>query len=176
MKSTGEVMGIGTTFGEAFVKSQLAAGVRLPSPRTADGRPSGKVFISVRNADKPKAVDVARSLHAMGFPLLATRGTAAAIVAAGIPCEAVNKVTEGRPHIVDMVKNGDVALVVNTVEEKRNAISDSRSIRTTALAMRVTQYTTIAGALAAVEGMRLMHERGDEISVYDLQGLHRNLN
>ncbi len=176
MKSTGEVMGIGTTFGEAFVKSQLAAGVRLPSPSAIDGRTPGKVFISVRNADKPKAVEVARTLQAMGFPLLATRGTASAIVAAGIPCESVNKVAEGRPHIVDMVKNGDVALVVNTVEEKRNAISDSRSIRTTALAMRVTQYTTIAGALAAVEGMRLMHERGHEISVFDLQGLHRGLN
>ncbi len=176
MKSTGEVMGVGTTFAEAFVKSQLAAGIRLPSPHGIDGKAAGKVFISVRNADKPRAVEVARSLKAMGFALLATRGTASAIEAAGIPCESVNKVAEGRPHIVDMVKNGDVALVVNTVEEKRNAISDSRSIRTTALAMRITQYTTIAGAWAAVEGMRLMHERGDEISVYDLQGLHRALN
>ncbi len=175
MKSTGEVMGVGATFGEAFVKSQLAAGIRLPSPHGVDGRGPGKVFISVRNADKPKAVEVARDLAALGFPLLATRGTAAAIVAAGIPCTGVNKVAEGRPHIVDMVKNGDVALVINTVEEKRNAISDSRSIRTTALASRITQYTTIAGAWAAVEGMRLLHERGDEISVYDLQGLHRTL-
>ena len=175
MKSTGEVMGVGTTFGEAFVKSQLAAGIRLPSPNGVDGKGPGKVFISVKNADKPKAVEVARALVAMGFPLLATRGTAAAIVAAGIPCEGVNKVAEGRPHIVDMVKNGDVALVINTVEEKRNAISDSRSIRTTALATRITQYTTIAGAWAAVEGMRLMHERGDQISVFDLQGLHRTL-
>ncbi|MEO8936443.1 MAG: carbamoyl-phosphate synthase large subunit [Burkholderiaceae bacterium] len=176
MKSTGEVMGVGTTFGEAFVKSQLAAGIRLPSPDVVDGKGPGKVFISVKNADKPKAVEVARALHTLGFPLLATRGTAAAIEAAGVPCQGVNKVAEGRPHIVDMVKNGDVALVINTVEEKRNAISDSRSIRTTALAMRVTQYTTIAGAWAAAEGMRLMHERGDEISVYDLQGLHRALN
>ncbi len=175
MKSTGEVMGIGTTFGEAFVKSQLAAGIRLPSPGGDDGKGPGKVFISVKNADKPKAVEVARELKAMGFPLIATRGTAAAIVAAGIACESVNKVAEGRPHIVDMVKNGDIALVINTVEEKRNAISDSRSIRTTALAQRVTQYTTIAGARAAVEGMRLMQQRGDEISVYDLQGLHRPL-
>jgi carbamoyl-phosphate synthase large subunit len=176
MKSTGEVMGVGTTFGEAFVKSQVAAGIRLPSPQGVDGKPPGKVFISVRNADKPKAVEVARDLSRMGFPLVATRGTASAINAAGIVCESVNKVAEGRPHIVDMVKNGDVALVINTVEEKRNAISDSRSIRTTALAMRVTQYTTIAGAWAAVEGMRLMQERGDEISVFDLQGLHRDLN
>ena len=178
MKSTGEVMGVGTTFGEAFVKSQLAAGIRLPSPLGVDGKPAGKVFISVRNADKPKAVEIARDARTrLGFRMRrdarhrrrrSTRPTS--------PCESVNKVAEGRPHIVDIVKNGDVALVVNTVEEKRNAISDSRSIRTTALAMRVTQYTTIAGALAAVEGMRLMHERGDEISVFDLQGLHRALN
>ncbi len=175
MKSTGEVMGVGTTFGEAFVKSQLAAGIRLPSPAGIDGKGPGKVFISVKNADKPKAVEVARTLKTMGFPLVATRGTAAAIEASGTACESVNKVAEGRPHIVDLIKNGDVALVINTVEEKRNAISDSRSIRTTALAARVTQYTTLAGAWAAVEGMRLMHERGDDISVYDLQGLHRAL-
>jgi carbamoyl-phosphate synthase large subunit len=168
MKSTGEVMGVGRTFGEAFVKSQLAAGIRLPvaGPRT------GKVFISVRNADKPIAVDVARALHQMGFGIAATRGTAAAIAAAGIPVATVNKVTEGRPHVVDMIKNGEVSLVINTVEEKRNAITDSRSIRTTALATRVTQYTTIAGAVAAVEGMRHV----DELTVYDLQGLHRGLN
>ena len=176
MKSTGEVMGVGTTFGEAFVKSQVAAGIRLPSPNGVDGKPPGKVFISVRNADKSKAVEIARDLSLIGFPIVATRGTASAINAAGIACESVNKVAEGRPHIVDMVKNGDIALVINTVEEKRNAISDSRSIRTTALAMRVTQYTTIAGAWAAVEGMRLMQESGDEISVFDLQGLHRALN
>ena len=175
MKSTGEVMGVGETFGEAFVKSQLAAGIRLPQP-VANGEKGGKVFISVKNADKPKAVEMARDLDAMGFRLVATRGTALAIQAAGIPCDSVNKVAEGRPHIVDMVKNGDIALVVNTVEEKRNAIADSRSIRTTALAARVTQYTTIAGAIAAVEGMRLMQERGADLRVYDLQGLHRTLN
>ena len=176
MKSTGEVMGVGSTFGEAFIKSQLAAGVRLPSPGSPDGRAAGKVFISVKNADKPKAVEVARGLTAMGFGLAATRGTAAAIVAAGIPCASVNKVAEGRPHVVDLLKNGEIVLVVNTVEEKRNAIVDSRSIRTTALAAHITQYTTIAGALAAVEGMRLMHERGYEITVFDLQSLHRTLN
>ena len=140
-----------------------------------DGKPAGKVFVSVKNADKPKAVEIARELHAMGFGIVATRGTALAIEAAGIPCASVNKVAEGRPHVVDMLKNDEISLVVNTVEEKRNAIADSRSIRTTALAMRVTQYTTIAGAWAAVEGMRLLHERGDELSVYDLQGLHRDL-
>ena len=105
MKSTGEVMGVGMSFGEAFVKSQLAAGVRLPD--------SGTVFISVKNQDKPRAVEVARGLHALGFKLVATRGTAAEIEAAGIPVQVVNKVTEGRPHIVDMVKNGEIALVIN---------------------------------------------------------------
>jgi len=167
MKSTGEVMGVGRTFGEAFVKSQLAAGVKLPTA----GPKSGKVFISVKNHDKPTAVEVARDLHALGFALAATRGTAAAIGAAGIPVMTVNKVTEGRPHVVDMIKNGEICLVINTVEEKRNAITDSRSIRTTALATRVTQYTTIAGAVAAVEGMR----HADELNIYDLQGLHRGL-
>jgi carbamoyl-phosphate synthase large subunit len=129
MKSTGEVMGVGRTFGEAFVKSQLAAGTRLPK--------SGKVFLSVKPADRPKAVEVARELHALGFPLVATRGTGGAISeAAGIPVGMVNKVTEGRPHIVDMIKNGEIVLIVNTVEEKRTAIADSRSIRTSAWAPR----------------------------------------
>ena len=143
MKSTGEVMGVGNSFGEAFVKSQLAAGVRLPE--------SGTAFISVKNQDKPRAVEVARGLHALGFKLVATRGTAAEIEAAGIPVQLVNKVTEGRPHIVDMVKNGEISLVINTVEERRNAIADSRTIRTQSLAARVTFFTTIAGARAAVE-------------------------
>ncbi len=160
MKSTGEVMGVGFSFGEAFVKSQLGAGVRLPE--------GGAAFISVKNADKPKAAAVARVLHELGFELVATKGTAAAIAAAGIPVSAINKVAEGRPHIVDRMKNGDVALVINTVEEKRGAIADSRSIRTTALAQRVTYYTTIAGALAAVEGMRHLKR----LDVYSLQDLH----
>src|SRR3546814_91812 len=114
MKSTGEVMGVGTSFGEAFVKSQLAAGVRLPE--------NGTVFISVKDQDKARAVEVARGLHNLGFKLVATRGTAAQIEASGIPVQVVNKVTEGRPHIVDMVKNGELSLVINTVEERRNAI------------------------------------------------------
>jgi carbamoyl-phosphate synthase large subunit len=163
MKSTGEVMGVGRTFGEAFVKSQLAAGVRLPE--------SGSVFISVRNDDKPRAVKLAGALKALGFSLVATRGTAAAIAAAGLPVSEVNKVQEGRPHIVDMLKNGEIALVINTVEEKRGAVLDSRSIRTTALAQRVTYYTTIAGASAAVEGMRYL----SRLDVYPLQELHRSL-
>jgi carbamoyl-phosphate synthase large subunit len=163
MKSTGEVMGVGMTFGEAFVKSQLAAGVNLPK--------SGKVFISVKGPDKPRVVQLARDLLQLGFQLVATKGTAAAIAAAGLPVSPVNKVLEGRPHIVDMLKNHEIALVVNTVEEKRSAITDSRVIRTSALAARVTTYTTIWGAEAAVEGMRHL----EELRVYDLQGLHKSL-
>ena len=164
MKSTGEVMGVGKTFGEAFVKSQMGASIRLPS--------SGKVFLSVKASDKPRAVQVARDLVSIGFSIVATKGTAAAISAANIPVDVVNKVAEGRPHIVDMIKNQEIALVVNTVEEKRNAITDSRAIRTSALAARVTTYTTIAGAEAAVEGMAHL----DELHAYDLQGLHKTLN
>ncbi len=163
MKSTGEVMGVGRTFGEAFVKSQLGASVRLPK--------SGKVFLSVKTSDKPRAVEIARDLVKIGFTVVATKGTASAIAAAGVPVETVNKVAEGRPHIVDMIKNDEIALVINTVEEKRNAINDSRTIRTSALAARVTTYTTIAGAEAAVEGMAHL----DELHVYDLQGMHASL-
>ena len=163
MKSTGEVMGVGRSFGEAFVKSQIGAGTRLPR--------SGKAFISVKHSDKPRATGVARGLLAMGFTLIATKGTAAAIVAAGMPCEAVNKVTEGRPHIVDMIKNQEIALVVNSVEERRNAITDSRQIRTSALLARVTTFTTIAGAEAAVEGMKFL----DQLDVRSLQELHAQL-
>jgi carbamoyl-phosphate synthase large subunit len=166
MKSTGEVMGVGVTFGEAFVKSQMAASVNLPT--------SGTVFLSVKNQDKPKAVDVARGLHTLGFKIVATRGTAAAIKEAGVPVVVVNKVAEGRPHIVDMLKNGEISLVINTVEERRNANTDSRAIRTQALAARVTYYTTIAGAWAAVEGMQYLRE-GLGIQVYSLQDLHRSL-
>jgi carbamoyl-phosphate synthase large subunit len=162
MKSTGEVMGVGRSFGEAFVKSQVAAGTRLPK--------SGKAFISVRPADKPKAVNVAYQLHELGFTLLATRGTAAAIAEAGIPVTAVNKVTEGRPHVVDMIKNNEIAFIVNTVEEKRAAITDSRSIRTSALAQKVTLFTTIEGAWAACAGMR---HAG--LETYALQALHTEL-
>ncbi|GGE68046.1 carbamoyl-phosphate synthase large subunit [Massilia psychrophila] len=164
MKSTGEVMGVGMTFGEAFVKSQLGAGIKLPK--------SGKVFLSVKASDKPRTVAVARDLVQLGFSLAATKGTAAVIAAAGIPVSAVNKVIEGRPHIVDMIKNHEITMVVNTVEEKRSAITDSRAIRISALAARVVTYTTIAGAEAAVEGMRHL----DELRVYDLQGLHKTLN
>ncbi|AOF88163.1 carbamoyl-phosphate synthase, large subunit [Hydrogenophaga sp. RAC07] len=163
MKSTGEVMGVGKTFGEAFVKSQLGAGTKLPT--------SGKVFLTVKNSDKPRAVEIGRQLVAMGFELVATRGTAAAISAAGVAVQTVNKVTEGRPHIVDMIKNGDIALVVNTVEERRNAITDSRAIRTSALLARVTTFTTIAGAEAAVEGMQYI----DSLGVISVQEMHAQL-
>ncbi len=163
MKSTGEVMGVGKTFGEAFVKSQLGASIRMPT--------SGKVFLSVKNSDKPRAVEVAQALVTIGFTVVATKGTAAAIAAAGIPVETVNKVAEGRPHVVDMIKNNEIALVINTVEEKRTAIHDSRTIRTSALAARVTTYTTIAGAEAAVEGMAHL----DQLHVYDLQSMHASL-
>jgi carbamoyl-phosphate synthase large subunit len=163
MKSTGEVMGVGRTFGEAFIKSQLAAGIRLPK--------GGKAFISVRDADKPAAVEVARGLHRLGFALVATRGTAAAIAAAGLPVAAVNKVAEGRPHVVDMIKNRELDLIVNTVDERRTAIADSRSIRTTAVQQRITYYTTVDGARAACEGLRHV----ESLVPYDLQGLHRRL-
>jgi len=163
MKSTGEVMGVGKTFGEAFVKSQLGAGTKLPR--------AGKVFISVKQSDKARAVQVAAGLMAMGFDLVATKGTSAAIMAAGIPCQSVNKVTEGRPHIVDMIKNNEIVLVVNTVEERRNAIADSRQIRTSALLARVTTFTTIAGAEAAVEGMKYL----DNLDVVSVQEMHRQL-
>jgi carbamoyl-phosphate synthase large subunit len=167
MKSTGEVMGVGRSFGEAFVKAQLAAGVRLPRPDDAVRR----VFLSVKPGDKARVVPIARELAAMGFELVATRGTAAAIQAAGIACEVVNKVTEGRPHVVDMIKNGEIAMVINTVEERRNAIADSRHIRIASLAHRVTTFTTIFGAEAAVEGMKVMND----LPVYALAELHAQL-
>ena len=171
MKSTGEVMGVGKTFGEAFVKSQIAAGTRLPQPFKPSGEPAGKVFISVKRSDKPRAIEVARGLAAMQFELIATRGTAAAINGAGITCSVVNKFTEGRPNIVDMIKNEEIALVINSVEERRNAITDSRHIRTSALLARVTTFTTIAGAEAAVEGMKYL----DKLGVVSVQEMHAQL-
>ena len=163
MKSTGEVMGMGDTFAEAFVKSQLAASVRLPK--------DGKVFISVREADKSGVVEIARSLVQLGFTLLATRGTAAVISAAGVAVEVVNKVAEGRPHIVDMIKNGEVSLIINTVDSKPSVMRDSYSIRHAALQGRVTYYTTLAGARAACVGMRHL----TALRVYDLQSQHQRL-
>jgi len=163
MKSTGEVMGVGYTFGEAFVKSQLAAGVKLPR--------AGKAFVSVRDSDKLAAVEIARDLLEFGFTLIGTRGTTAVLEAHGVPVATVNKVAEGRPHVVDMIKNGEISLIVNTVEETRTAVTDSRSIRTSALAQRVTYYTTIAGARAACAGLRHVAAPVP----FDLQGLHATL-
>ena len=163
MRSTGEVMGTGRTFGEAMLKSQLGAGSRLPS--------QGTVCITVKNADKTRAVAVARDLHALGFQLVATKGTAAAIGEAGIPVRAVNKVKDGRPHIVDMVKGGEIQLVFTTVDETRTAIADSRHIRQAALAHRITYYTSMAGCEAAVEGMK----HRDDLEVVSLQELHAEL-
>jgi len=163
MKSTGEVMGVGETFGEAFVKSQLAAGVRLPD--------SGRVFLSLKNSDKPRAIETARQLVELGYQIVATKGTAAALTAAGVPVTAVNKVAEGRPHIVDMIKNDEIAMVVNTVEEKRTAIKDSYQIRRAALTDQVPTYTTLAGARAAAVGLAGM--RG--LVPYAIQALHERL-
>ncbi|MER2512895.1 MAG: carbamoyl-phosphate synthase large subunit [Nitrosomonas ureae] len=163
MKSTGEVMGMGSTFAEAFVKSQLATDVRLPA--------SGKIFISVRRSDKLHAVEIARNLAELGFTLYATRGTAAAITEAGIEVIIINKVAEGRPHIVDMIKNGEISLIINTVKNQRSAIRDSYSIRHAALQAKVTYYTTLAGARAACVG--ITNKR--ELQVYNLQKLHIQL-
>jgi carbamoyl-phosphate synthase large subunit len=164
MRSTGEVMGVGATFGEAMLKSQLGAGSRLPDRGTA--------VITVKNSDKARALQVAADLVRLGFQVVATKGTAAAIGGAGIPVKTVNKVMDGRPHIVDMVKAGEIQLVFTTVDETRTAIADSRHIRTAALAQRVTYYTTMAGCEAAIEAMQ--HQ--DDLSVRSLQELHAELN
>ncbi len=161
MKSTGEVMGVGESFAEAFVKSQLGAGIKLPT--------GGKAFISVRNADKVKAEEVARTLIELGFSIVATKGTAAHLTKAGIAATAVNKVAEGRPHIVDMIKNREITLIINTVDEVKRSVKDSWAIRNAALQGRITYYTTIAGAKAACMGMQHI----SELKVYDLQSLHK---
>ena len=163
MRSTGEVMGTGRTFGEAMLKSQLGAGSRLPS--------KGCVVITVKNADKARAVKVAREMVELGFQVVATKGTAAAFSAAGVPVKVVNKIKDGRPHIADLIKGGDIQLVYTTVDETRTAIADSRYIRTAALANRVTYYTTMAGCEAATEALK--HRHG--MSVCSLQELHTEL-
>jgi carbamoyl-phosphate synthase large subunit len=163
MKSTGEVMGVGESFAEAFMKSQLAAGVKMPR--------AGKVFISVRDADKPRVVELAKLLMESGFTLVATRGTASALAAAGVAVTPVNKVHEGQPHIVDLMKNDEIALVVNTVQEKRSAIEDSKQIRREALTGEIPTYTTVAGARAAALGIAGMRE----LVPYAIQALHERL-
>lgn len=159
MKSTGEVMGVGKTFAEAFAKSQLGASVTLPTGGTA--------FLSVREPDKEGVVELAAQLHAAGFGLVATTGTANAIKAAGIDCEVVNKVHEGRPHIVDAIVNGDISLIVNTTEG-RKSIGESMTIRRSALQQKVTYYTTIAGGKAAVAAIECL----DSPVVTNLRELH----
>jgi carbamoyl-phosphate synthase large subunit len=162
MKSTGEVMGVGTTFAEAFVKSQLGASTKLPK--------GGKAFISVRKEDYVKVVEIAQALHQLGFSLIATKGTAAALIASGLTVQSVNKVAEGRPHIVDMIKNNDISFIVNVTEDKR-AVADSYEIRRSALQNKVTYYTTLAGAKAACLGMAHMQE----LQVESIQNLHKLL-
>jgi len=158
MRSTGEVMGRDSNFGRAFAKSQIAAGLKLPL--------SGKVFVSVRDADKDAAIAPVSALVAMGFEVFATRGTARVLEEAGIPVKPINKVLEGRPHVVDAIKNGEVQLVVNTTQGAR-AISDSMSIRRTALTMKVPYYTTMAGAAAATEAIAAL--RAGTLGVRPLQ-------
>ena len=160
MKSTGEVMGTGRTFGEAYAKAQTASGVTLPR--------QGVAFISVRDRDKGAAVLLAKKLIERGFELVATEGTARALGEAGVSCRRVNKVREGRPHIVDMIKNDELDLVVNTTEGKQ-AIRESHSIRREAVHRRVTYYTTIAAGLATCEAL----DHVDEVEVNRLQDLHR---
>jgi carbamoyl-phosphate synthase large subunit len=162
MKSTGEVMGTGRTFGEAYAKSQSASGVILPR--------QGCCLISVRERDKDGAVPLARRLMAHGFTIVATSGTARVLEAAGIECRRVNKVREGRPHIVDMIKNDEIDLIVNTTEGKQ-AILESNSIRREAVHRRVTYYTTLAAALATCEAL----DHLDEVDVNRLQDLHEQV-
>jgi len=162
MKSTGEVMGTGRTFGEAYAKSQAATGVILPR--------TGVCLLSVRDRDKAGLVALGQRLRARGFELVATGGTAAALAAAGIECRRANKVREGRPHIVDMIKNDEFDLIVNTTEGKQ-AILDSNSIRREAVHRGVTYYTTLAAAVAACEAL----DHIDEVSVNSLHDLHKEL-
>ncbi|MCZ6809991.1 MAG: carbamoyl-phosphate synthase large subunit [Proteobacteria bacterium] len=162
MKSTGEVMGIGRSFGEAYAKAQLASGVVLPR--------QGAALLSVRDCDKDAAVGLAKILVDRGFDIIATHGTAKALTAAGVSCRRANKVREGRPHIVDMIKNGEISLIVNTTEGKQ-AIQESLSIRAAAVRKKVTYYTTLGAAVATCEAL----EHLDDSDVNCLQDLHREV-
>jgi carbamoyl-phosphate synthase large subunit len=162
MKSTGEVMGIGRNFGEAFSKSQLAAGYEIPK--------SGRMFISVRDADQKLVVEIARYFNEHGFELLATRGTAAVLQAAGIAVRSINKVSEGRPHIVDMIVNDEIDIIINTTSD-RQSFEDSRAIRSQALQHHVTNYTTLSAARAACAA----HREGNQLTIDRLQDLHKEL-
>ena len=162
MKSTGEVMGVGRSFGEAYAKAQLASGVVLPR--------KGLALISVRDRDKDGAIELAQILEARGFDIVATHGTAQILAAAGVPCRRANKVREGRPHIVDMIKNNEIALIVNTTEGKQ-AIQESESIRAEAVRKNVTYYTTLGAAIATCKAL----DHLDNIDVNRLQDLHREV-
>ncbi len=162
MKSTGEVMGTGRTFGEAYAKSQAASGIRLPT--------RGVCLVSVRDRDKESAIELAKRLTARGFEIIATQGTQAALESAGVACRRALKVREGRPHIVDMIKNDEIDLIVNTTEGKR-AIRESHSIRREAVARKVTYYTTLNGALATCEAI----DHLQEVEVNRLQDLHKEV-
>src|SRR5690606_25429277 len=159
MKSTGEVMGTGRTFAEAYAKAQIASGVDLPR--------SGIAFLSVRDRDKPAAVELGKALVKRGFEIVATGGTAEALARGGVPCSRVNSVGEGRPHIVDMIKNREIALIVNTTEGKQ-AIRESHSIRGAAVQNKVTYYTTLAAAKATCDAL----DHLDNVVVNRLQDLH----
>jgi carbamoyl-phosphate synthase large subunit len=159
MKSTGEVMGTGRTFGEAYAKAQVASGVVLPR--------RGLAFISVRDRDKPGVVELGKMLIDRGFEIVATGGTAQALAAGGVPCRRVNKVREGRPHVVDMIKNRELSLIVNTTEGKQ-AIRESHSIRGEAVHYKVTYYTTLAAAKATCDAI----DNLDNVIVNRLQDLH----
>ncbi|MCW8917574.1 MAG: carbamoyl-phosphate synthase large subunit [Gammaproteobacteria bacterium] len=163
MKSTGEVMGIGRTFGEAYNKAQQGAGIVLPS--------SGRAFVSVRDSDKKGVIQIARDLVALGFEVITTRGTAVVLNEAGVACQLVNKMDEARPNIVDMIKNDEISFIVNTTEGKQ-AIADSYSIRREALQHKVNYTTTLAGAAASCRAMK----RRDRSDVNRLQDLHQELN
>jgi carbamoyl-phosphate synthase large subunit len=163
MKSTGEVMGVGKTFAEAYAKAQMGAGEFFEK--------KGNAFLSVRDADKPHIAEVARKLLALGYSIVATHGTATVIEEAGLEVAGVNKVAEGRPHIVDMLKNDEIKVIVNTTEGKQ-AISDSSMIRRTALRHGVFCTTTVAGALAVCEALSF----SGNMSVYTIQDLHAALN
>ncbi|MFT4815448.1 MAG: carbamoyl-phosphate synthase large subunit [Pseudohongiellaceae bacterium] len=163
MKSTGEVMGVGKTFAEAYAKAQMGAGEFFEK--------KGNAFLSVRDADKPHIAEVAKKLLELGYSIVATHGTAAVIEEAGLEVVGVNKVAEGRPHIVDMLKNDEIQLIVNTTEGKQ-AISDSSLIRRTALRHNVFCTTTVAGALAVCEALSF----SGNMSVYTIQDLHAALN
>jgi len=162
MKSTGEVMGVGRSFGEAFAKAQLGAGVDLPE--------AGKVFISVRERDQAHVAELGKQLSEQGFELLATQGTAKKLQESDVHCQVVNKVHEGRPHIVDMIKNDEIELIINTTEGKK-AIADSYTIRAAALQHKVSYTTTMAGARATCEALKYKSDN----EVNRLKDLHQEI-